>query len=186
MLSTTLLTVDAFWEYVAQHPLEQGYYELNRGVVEMAGGTGGQHGEIGTRLILKVAGYVDAHQLGRCTNAETCYVLSAEAAIVRCPDFAFVTMERAPQPLPPQFVPFAPDLAVEVKSPSDSLRQLRRKCEEYLSYGVRLVWLILPETRQVEVYRPDQDILIVMGHDPLLGYDVLPSFSLPTCDLFPR
>jgi len=182
----SLLTVDEFWDTITQHPLEEGYYELNRGVLEMAGGAGTKHGAIAFRLTLRVGNYVEEHQLGLCTTAETCYVLSAEDKIIRCPDFAFTRADRVPQPIPDKFAPFAPDFAVEVKSPSDSLRQLRLKCEEYLAYGVGLVWLVLPDTQQVEVYQPGQDILIVTGDAPLLGYEVLPGLSLPAQSLFPR
>ena len=186
MLTPTLLTIDAFWDYVAQHPLEEGYYELNKGVIEMAGGTGGRHGTIAMRLSAPIHIFVEQQSLGICTAAETCYALGAEQNTVRCPDFAFIRAERVPRPMPDGFVPLAPDLAVEVKSPSDSLRKLRLKCDEYLAYGVRLVWLVLPETEQVEVYRPEQDILIARGDDLLLGYDVLPNFSLPAQAIFPR
>ncbi|MCS6836005.1 MAG: Uma2 family endonuclease, partial [Anaerolineae bacterium] len=105
------ITIDAFWDYVAQHPLEAGYYELNRGVIEMAGGTGGRHGTTTIRVSAPIHTFVEQRSLGICTAAETCYVLSAEEAIIRCPDFAFIRAERVPNPIPDGFVPLAPDFA---------------------------------------------------------------------------
>jgi len=183
---TKPLTVDGFWDYVLQHPLEAGYYELNQGAIDMAGGTGMAHGIAVMRLSAPIYAFVEQQSLGVCTGAETCYVLSAERAVVRCPDFAFICAERVPKPIPERFAPLAPDFAAEVKSPSDNLRKLRHKCEEYLTYGVRLVWLVLPETELVEVYQPEQDIFIAKGDDLLLGYEVLPGFSLPAQAIFPR
>jgi len=183
---TKPLTVDEFWDYVLQHPLEAGHYELSQGAIDMAGGTGIQHGGIVFRLTGFLFAHIESHQLALGTGAETCYVLSAEQAIVRCPDVAFIRAERVPKPIPERFAPLAPDFAAEVKSPSDNLRKLRHKCEEYLTYGVRLVWLVLPETELVEVYQPEQDIFIAKGDDLLLGYEVLPGFSLPAQAIFPR
>jgi Uma2 family endonuclease len=76
-----------------------------------------------------------------------------------------------------------PDLAVEVKSPSDSVRQLREKAEYYLQHGTRLVWLIFPAQRIIEVYTLDEVEILIEG-DSLTGGDVLPGFSMPVADVF--
>jgi Uma2 family endonuclease len=80
-------------------------------------------------------------------------------------------------------VPEMPDLAVEVKSPDDSLKLLRDKAHYYLANGTRLVWLVIPEKRLVEVYTPD-DEQILTEEDTLSGEDVLPGFTLPVRDIF--
>ncbi len=81
-------------------------------------------------------------------------------------------------------VPRFPDLAVEVKSPGDSYRQMREKAAYYLANGTKLVWLVYPEKRLVEVYRADGDIQILTGDDTLDGGDVLPGFSMTVSDIF--
>ena len=75
-------------------------------------------------------------------------------------------------------------MAVEVKSPTDSKRELRRKAEKYLAFGTRLVWLVFPDEEVVEVYLPDRDVETLKPGDTLDGGDVLPGFSLPVRSLF--
>ncbi|MDW8300704.1 MAG: Uma2 family endonuclease, partial [Anaerolineae bacterium] len=105
--------------------------------------------------------------------------------IVRAPDFAFVSKARA-LPVSGKFYPTAPDFAVEIVSPSDTARQMRRKARQYLAYGTRLLWIVFPDEpdRFVDVYRPEQPILTVQGEQLLEGYDVLPHFALPVSRLF--
>ena len=74
----------------------------------------------------------------------------------------------------------APDLVVEVASPSDSRREVHDKAHMWLSHGVRLVWVVHPETRMVDVHRPDHAVTTLGDHDSLEGMDVLPGF---TCDV---
>ena len=77
-----------------------------------------------------------------------------------------------------------PDLAIEIRSPDDSLKQMREKAEYYLANGSRLVWLVVPGKRYVEVHRPNQEEEIMFGSDVLDGGDVLPGFTLPIADIF--
>ena len=77
-----------------------------------------------------------------------------------------------------------PDLAVEIKSPDDSVRQLREKAAYYLANGARLVWLIYPQQRMIEVYDPDADVEILVEGDLLTGKEVLPDFNLPVAEVF--
>lgn len=75
-----------------------------------------------------------------------------------------------------------PDLAVEVKSPDDSLRALRDKARYYLANGCRLVWLVLPDKQIIEVYTADKQPLTEA--DTLTGGEVLPGFALPVRQVF--
>jgi Uma2 family endonuclease len=77
-----------------------------------------------------------------------------------------------------------PDLAVEIKSPDDTVKELREKAAYYLANGARLVWLIYPAKHMVEVYTPDGDVEILVEGDLLTGGDVLPGFSLPVAEVF--
>ena len=78
----------------------------------------------------------------------------------------------------------APDLAVEVVSPSDVAQDVRRKVIDYLQAGTRLVWVVYPDTRTVDVYRPGQDVRVVEAQSALHGEDLLPDFELPLRELF--
>lgn len=81
-------------------------------------------------------------------------------------------------------VPRLPDIAVEIKSPDDSLVKLRAKAQYYLANGVKIVWLIYAEKRLIEVYTADDEVEILLMGDTLTGGDVLPGFSLPLAQLF--
>jgi Uma2 family endonuclease len=82
------------------------------------------------------------------------------------------------------FVPVAPDLAVEVLSPSDRMAEAPSKVTMYLQAGVQLVWLLDPETRTISIFRPDAAPRTLYENDTLDGGDVLPGFSVSVAELF--
>jgi Uma2 family endonuclease len=77
-----------------------------------------------------------------------------------------------------------PDLAIEIKSPSDTVRLMREKAAYYLATGARQVWLVYPAQRIVEVYNLEADVEILMVGDTLTGGKLLPGFSLPVVEVF--
>lgn len=81
-------------------------------------------------------------------------------------------------------VPLLPDLAIEVKSPNDGFVGLREKANCYLDNGSRLVWLVFPNERQIEIHTADAPIATLGIGDTLTGGDVLPGFALPLGELF--
>ncbi|MBC7812284.1 MAG: Uma2 family endonuclease [Burkholderiales bacterium] len=183
------ISADEFWDFMLNAEREGKRFELVEGVIhEMPGGTGGDHGETTHQLGRLVGNHVADHHLGRMTAAETCYVLYKNPNgkdTVRCPDIGFVSIERAPKPLAAGYVPFAPDLAVEVVSPGNEASDMHNKVLDYLRYGTRLVWLVYPDSQTVVVYTKDGSN-IVLRDDTLDGGDVLPDFSLLVRDIFPR
>lgn len=78
----------------------------------------------------------------------------------------------------------APDLAVEVVSPSNTAAEIREKVLEYLACGSRLVWVVDPATRSVSAYRSRTEIRLLTEGDVLEGADVLPGFRLAITELF--
>jgi Uma2 family endonuclease len=185
-LREQLMTAESFWEYLNRPENADRRLELVHGEIrEMAGGTGGVHGETIVRLTIRIGTFVESAHLGRMTGAETCFHLNPEngADIVRCPDFAFVSLERAPLPLPSEFVPFAPDFVVEVVSPSDRASDIQAKLLDYLSTGVKLVWVVYPDEHVVVVHTTDG--ARTFGHGTVLdGGAVLPGFTMPVDDIF--
>jgi Uma2 family endonuclease len=141
---------------------------------------------IPSRLALRIARYFDAyldeHPLGGISGEAGGYVLPNGDILI--PDVAFVCREKLDPP-PQREVLGAPDLAVEVMSPTDSLRKLRQKAERYLANGTALVWLVLPETRTVEVYDAAANDVVVLGEsDTLTGGTLLPGLAIAVRDLF--
>ena len=116
--------------------------------------------------------------------AETGFVLDEVRQRVLAPDVAFVTRGRVPPGPQRGFFRGAPDLAVEVRSPSQSAREMDTKAEGYLAAGTRLVWIVDPDRRTVTVYRPDRspEELALEGY--LDGYDVLPGFRVAVAAIF--
>jgi len=137
--------------------------------------------EIGITIGYYVKGFLIQNPLGRVSGADGGYILSDEDTFN--PDIGYISKARMPEK-PPREVPMSPDLAVEVKSPTDSKREMRRKAEKYLAYGTRLVWLVFPEDQIVEVYWLDNDVQTVGIDGVLDGRDVLPGFTLAVADIF--
>ncbi len=103
----------------------------------------------------------------------------------RIPDVSFVRAERVPRPRPlTRAFPLAPDLAVEVLSPSDTYRVVRSKLDDYLQAGARAVWVVDPEARTVDVYVPGAPAHVLRESDTLDGGDAFPGFTLPLAQLF--
>jgi Uma2 family endonuclease len=85
---------------------------------------------------------------------------------------------------PPSEVQGAPDLAVEVKSPTDSKPDMRQKAEDYPRFGTLMVWLVFPDDLEVEIYVPDKDVQTVKIDGTLDGGAVLPGFTLAVREIF--
>jgi Uma2 family endonuclease len=114
---------------------------------------------------------------------ETGFILFEDRQTVRSPDAAVVLGDRLAE-LPDSFVPMAPDLAVEVLSPSDRMADALAKVAMYLQAGTPLVWLVNPATRTVVVFRSETDPVTLGESDTLDGGDVLPGFSVPVAEIF--
>jgi len=104
---------------------------------------------------------------------------------VRRPDVSFIRLGRLPrEELPKGHCTLAPDLPVKVVSPNELVYELDQKIGEYLEAGVRLVWVVHPDARTVEIHRPDSPGTILRENDELSGEDVLPGFRCAVRDLF--
>lgn len=83
-----------------------------------------------------------------------------------------------------KFAPIAPDLAIELISPTDELSELQNKMKEYMDCGVKLGWLINPDEKQVEIYRQQTEIIIVNNPQTLSGEEILPNLTVNLRDIF--
>lgn len=155
-------------------------------VVEMAP-VGGIHGEITLRIGRRLVEHVDRHGGGKVLVGDVGFVLSLpnDPERVRAPDVAFVGSQRLPGgQLPEGFLPGAPDLAVEVLSPTDNPLQIQQKVRDYLEAGCRLVWVIAPQAKTVTVYRPDGSARLLREGDVLEGEDVLAGLRISLAEVF--
>ena len=154
------------------------------GLVVMAP-AGGRHGQVAHTLALFIGVHVRNRSLGRVFAAETGFVLRRDPDTVRAPDVAFVARGRlGVEETPAGFLELAPDLAVEVVSPGDSTAAIRDKVRDWLDAGTRLVWVVRPRTRSVDVHRPGRPAETLRDGDVLEGGSVLGDFAVPVRDLF--
>lgn len=150
--------------------------ELVRGHLVVSEPPGFRHGNIVVNLSFALNQFVRVAQLGRVL-AESGYVLATNPDTVRGPDISFVRQEHIPDPIPIGFARFAPDLAIEVLSPSNRPGKVLEKVADYLNAGTELVWVIDPDRRQARVYRADGSVSIVEDSGALEGEQILPGFS---------
>jgi Uma2 family endonuclease len=127
-----------------------------------------------TALLLE---HVVPRRLGRLLG-ETGFVLARNPDTVRAPDLAFVRRGRLPErTIGMVYIDGAPDLAVEVLSPSDSAIDMEDKVAEYLGAGGRLVWVVNPKRRTITVHAPEVPPRTLHEHETLDGGEVLPGFT---------
>ena len=171
-------------EHLYSIPDDHHRYELDAGRLRVSEPTGWEHGDIAITLGGDLARHVRAHSLGGVVT-ETGFVLRRRPDRVFAPDVAFVRAERVPPPaLRSKFFEGAPDLAVEIVSPSDEPAALRRKATRYLAAGTRLVWIVDPRRRTVTVHAPDTIPATLAVPSTLDGGDVVPGFEMPLDMLF--
>jgi Uma2 family endonuclease len=144
------------------------------------------HNFIVAQLVFFLLAFVREHNLGFVFGDVTSYSLPNGDELI--PDASFMSKERQSLPLPDKFF-VAPDLAIEVVSPSNQEREMLNKAESYLSSGTRLVWVIYPKTQIVDAIRLTEQgklsIQKISFDGTLDGEDVLPGFKLAVRDLFP-
>ena len=158
-------------------------YELVDGVlVEKA--MGFRESLLAAALIEVLRRFVRQHNLGLVTAPDG--MMRLAAGLVRIPDVAFISWGRLPQRrVPTAPIPdLAPDLAVAVLSAGNTSREMARKCREYFAAGVRVVWLVDPETRTVTVHTRLENATVLSESDMLQGGEVLEGFTLSVRVLF--
>src|ERR1700743_1113894 len=139
-----LLTADELWKMPDDDSVR---HELDEGELIEMPPAGLRHGRTGIRITVRLASFVEPRKLGYIYPPDTGFRLNGTT--VRAPDVSFVRQERTVDT--EGYFPGAPDLAVEVFSPSDRVRQLKRKVKQYFDAGAHTVWIVYPETKEVNV-----------------------------------
>ncbi|HEY9851581.1 MAG TPA: Uma2 family endonuclease [Leptolyngbyaceae cyanobacterium] len=141
--------------------------------------TGGETGNRNGRLTQQLFNWTDVDGTGIAFDSSTGFKLPNGAD--RSPDAAWIPLERWNALTAQQqkrFLPLCPDFVVELLSPSDSLTATQQKMQEYIDNGTRLGWLIVRDSRQVEIYRQGQEVEVLESPVSLSGEDVLPGFVI--------
>ncbi len=182
-VATKLMTAEEF----LMMPHNGFRYDLVNGEPLKMSPAGGEHGLRIGRLSGALAHYVYENDLGEVFGAETGFKLFSNPDTVRAPDIAFVSKERIPEgDFSEKFWELAPDLAVEVVSPSESYDEVSEKIDDYLEAGVKAVWIVRSRKKTVSVYRAGQPTKTLTVNDKLDGEDVVTGFMYPIVKLFAR
>ncbi len=198
----TNLTLQAPWgEYVphvgpmtaeqlAIFPGEDGWiYELHQGRLIAMPGPGDEHAITQARLFLTLGAYIAQNALGilRGTGCYNLPLLNNTEELL-CPDLSYMTpAKEATMTKRGSYLVGAPDLVIEIASPSDTHPALAAKAGIYLQAGVQLIWNVWPSVKIVEVWQPSSPnapATILRDGDMLTGSTVLPGFQCPVSALF--
>ena len=155
-------------------------YEYVQGELIPMGATSAQHGLIGANVFRQLDRYVYEHQLGKVVFSETGFRVGER---VLKPDVAFLSTAHLPEDWSKAF-PVPPDLAVEVVSPTDAWHRVEEKAYAYLEAGTQMVWVLMPRSKAVMVYRPEASLRLLTHNDTLSGEDVIEGFSCPVALFF--
>jgi Uma2 family endonuclease len=184
--TTRLITADELEEM--PHRDEHGNdcrLELIRGELKVMSPTKPIHGIVCARLAAALINFVEANNLGMAFGAETGFVVERGPDSVLGVDAAFVSNKQlATVENFDKFFPFAPDLAIEVLSPSNTVREINEKIAFYFAAGSLAVWVFNPKKRTAAVYTSPSEFHMHGEHDTLDGGDVLPGFKLELSKLF--
>ena len=182
-MTTTTKTMTA--DELLNMPDDSFRYELVRGELRKMAPAGHDHGRIAASVAARLYMHVTGGGLGRVYVAEAGFKLGSDPDHVRAPDAAFVRRERAEAARgTPGFFPGAPDVAVEVVSPSDSYTEVEEKVEDWLGAGTLAVIVVDPRRRTVKVHRSLADAVVLTEADVLAIEDIVPGWRMPVQDIF--
>ena len=172
------LTSEQFYQLCEENPDLKLERNANGELIVMPP-TGGETGKSNSTANAQIWTWNDRTELGEVFDSSTGFTLPNKAD--RSPDASWVEKSRWSALTPEQrekFIPLCPDFVIELVSPSDSLKKSQEKMQEYMENGCRLGWLINRKKREVESYRPGQDVEFLQSPLTLSGENVLPGFVL--------
>jgi Uma2 family endonuclease len=175
MATKTLLTVEDFLRLA--EPLDCSYELVEGELITVSPGMF-LHNQVRDNLLVLLKMFVDANRLGTVISEQSFHLFGET---VRVPDVAFV---RSGRTLPPNKLPEgAPDLAVEVISPSNTPREIDQRVSDFFAAGCKRVWLVYPEHREIYIHGLS-GVVRRRGDDTLEDPELLPGFAVKVSSLF--
>ncbi len=179
--TTSLMTADD----LLRSPDDGFRYELLRGELKKMAPASHEHGRIAINISTPLDQHARTNKLGRVYAAETGFKLASDPDTVRAPDVAFVSQKRLEQVGRVKgYWPGAPDLVVEIISPSDIYTEVEEKVFDWLEAGAKMVVVVNPRKRVVTVYRSFTEIVVLTEADRLDCSDVIAGWSIAVKDIF--
>lgn len=162
-------------------------YELVRGKLILMSPSSVRSNVIAIDIARRLGNYVDERALGVVGGSEGGFQLSTEPDTVRAPDVWFLAAARIPPDgIPDSYFPGAPDMAIEVLSPSDRPAKVWQRVGDYLNAGSRLVFVLDPKTGGAVAFPPDGLPVIIPPDGTLDCTSVVPGFILPLNEVLRR
>ncbi|MDE0199951.1 MAG: Uma2 family endonuclease [Caldilineaceae bacterium] len=158
--------------------------ELIDGVIVRLSPAGGIHGFLESRLGRRLGTFVEDTEAGWCLVGEIGIYIRHDPDRIRGADLAFWSRAKLPDGPPSGFIDVAPDLVVEILSPTDSWAETRQKINDYFSIGVDTLWIVDPGEETVFVYPSASQRTALRTGDTLVGAGPLTGFTLPVSELF--
>lgn len=160
-------------------------YELIDGVLK-ARTVSKESSRVGVRLTRFLDEFIDRQNLGWVYGADMGFRCFTDPSRIRFADATFVSLGRMPVETYTDegYCSTVPDLVVEVISPNDLAHEIEEKRDEWLVAGVRMVWIVSPETRSIYTHEPDGTCAFLRVADTLTAPNLLPDFAVPLADLF--
>ncbi len=180
-VTTSIVTAQELFSF----PADGFRYELINGTLQMMSPAGGRHGRIAIQIAWLLKNHVHENQAGIVFAAETGFRISSDPDTVLAPDVAYVERSRYERlDETTSYLPIAPDLVVEVLSPSDRLAAIESKAFAWLDASSRLVLLIDPEHETIHAYRSRTQIEIFQAHETIDCSDAVTDWTLHVADVF--
>lgn len=164
-------------------PDDEYHYELVDGEVVM-NSAGMRHGEIAVLVGAALITFVRSERLGSVCDSSTGFRM--KSGNYRSPDVSFISKEQLQgmRRAPLKMFQGAPNLAVEILSPTDTIEGIHNKIVELFDNGTKLVWVVNPLQETVLVHHSPQPDKLLFPGDTLDGEEILPGFSLVVAELF--
>jgi Uma2 family endonuclease len=178
-----LMTADEFWDFVHRPENRDRDFELIRGAVVEVSRPRRPHGSV----VIRIGSLLDryAESVGRgYVDTESGVALGDDPDSVLGPDVAYYNDAHKSEDLHPKWGDIPPVLAVEISSPNDRLGRMNAKIQEYLTNGVKIIWQVDYEERNVTVHRPNRSMEVIKEDGELTGGDDLPGLSIKVADIF--
>ena len=175
----TLMSIEEY----ERLPDEGVQHELDEGELVTMPPPKYRHSRIARNIGRPLENFVEPQGLGEI-HFEAGFMLQPEPPTVRQPDVAFIRADRTRVADLDRYLEGAPDLAVEIVSPSDSMVDVDRKVEQYLAAGSTLVWVVMPKHERIRIFRADGTSVVLHRGETLDAPELFPGWSMPVDQIF--
>jgi Uma2 family endonuclease len=177
-VTSTAMTVEEF----SRLPADGARHELNAGELITLPPPKSLHSLTSLAVLEALQPYLRQHPMGRAIP-EAGYILFREPLTVRQPDVSVLSNARIAATPEDSYFEGAPELAIEIVSPSDAADDLEIKVRQYLNTGAKQVWVLYPKSQDLHVFQPDR-FFVLKADEVLNGGDLLPGFAVKVSELF--